>query len=265
MSSLPALGRRSPQGRLWTYLPPLIGAFPGTPAAGRMDVRTVTPCRASAVGSWRFPAPAPGRRVPRSEKAEVIAGRPREIYRVYTEDEFWARAEQELHTCEQPSAVRGLAVQSAPHSAARRVVASTALVATVGALGVVGMLAMRTTPHRTGRRAGVRLLAVTGVRGAARSASSHIWRTPVARINERGLSEKVRRKPLTSQPRVASRDVGPSRSDRARAVQVVTLHHWAAPAGHLQVAVSVAPHIASQAAQVTSPVAGRQSEFGFER
>jgi len=195
----------------------------------------------------------------------VIVSRPREIYRVYTEDEFWARTEQELHTYDQPLPVRGSAVPNAPHAAARRVVASTALVATVGALGVMGMLAMRTTPQQTRRRAVVRLLAGTGVQRATRPAGSHIWRTPAARTNERGLSEQARRKPLTSLSRVASRGVRPSRSHRARTVQVVTLHHWTAAAGHLQAVVSVAPQIASHAAQVTSPVADHQSEFGFER
>jgi hypothetical protein len=108
----------------------------------------------------------------------LFQGRPREVYRVFDEDEFLVRATREDRATP--------ATPLAAEPCVRRIAAATALVAATGALG--GLLAMVNVLSVPGtrRRTGVRLFAATASSGALASSSTHVG--TVAALRRMALS-----------------------------------------------------------------------------
>lgn len=100
---------------------------------------------------------------------------PREVYRVYGEEEFWAHAEQELIT---PGGEAGVDVANTPGRLFRRALVSTLLLSTVGAVGVLAITTRAPRASRGGVVAGARLLAAARSLISVSGGRAHVWQPP---------------------------------------------------------------------------------------
>jgi hypothetical protein len=193
---------------------------------------------------------------------------PREVYRVYGEDEFWANTERELQAANEDQVT---SPQRDGRSALRRVVALSALLTALGAVG--GVLVLTRAPAL---RSSARQLAVT----ASFASSTHIWQTrqplPVdthtnvvkARgVGRSGQAPGAHRHTPTS-PSLASTPAD-SASTAADPQGASAETATAVPSGETRAAVRVQVSDGVQpravAAVSAPPVSREQSEFGFER
>lgn len=188
---------------------------------------------------------------------------PREVYRVYGEDEFWARSEREL--CAGADRVAptdqvaptDVAAPAAARRTLRRVVVSTVLLASAGAVGSLAMIG--SGPARHGRQRAVAgpsperggLLAASRSFAASRSEApraggARIWSERVS------LPAPV---PARSAHAVAASDPGAPIE-----VAAVDVRSHAIPTE----APSPTADAPSESASPQSSSPG-QSEFGFER
>ncbi len=191
---------------------------------------------------------------------------PREVYRVYGEDDFLARvAERQDIEPTAPGGAEGLL---------RRIAGATMLLAAAGLVGGLVALTSLSSGAGTRRRIAGGLLVAGGSRGApsrrsARVAHAEVWReatgagwsrrhaaqertTDRMRIHQRA-EEAARLPSERSEPRVASPERTLAVADDAepRSAQIEAVTSTRASAG----ATAVVPQ----------PQRSEQSEFGFER
>jgi len=168
----------------------------------------------------------------------LLHSAPREVYRVYSEEEFWSIAERQLHQ-------EGPADRSTPGRAPdegqrtlRRLAASTVLLTALGTCGVLVTIAAIPSGSRDGHRGAARLLAATGSLDADRSVGTHIWQQ---------ASRLAVRRSLTR--------VGASVDVRAGSTGPATVHASPEPASPEPIAASHARSApAPSAAPSTLPV-----------
>jgi hypothetical protein len=166
---------------------------------------------------------------------------PREVYRVYDEEEFFAcpvdpfaDTERLVHTSLPRVVSRGLTL--------RRLAGSTMLIAVAGVLGSLAILADRAQPPAG--RSQTREIAASGSADRPRLAQPHLYRS-LARLNE-----------------PAGRD---STEHRARHGELIPASTESAP-GSLPIAAAPVPTPApAPAAALVSAGAPGRAEFGFER
>jgi hypothetical protein len=192
---------------------------------------------------------------------------PREVYRVYAEDEFFAsQAADETFAESSPGADRRLL----------RLAGGAMLLAAVGAVaGLVAITSLSSAP-RVGRRRGSGLLAAAGLRGSSPLAGARVWQQPAAAPGSPSRGHSIR----NATPAPAARRASiPPRALAARGSNAAAAQHSAA------VAMAVAPPrpVESGAVEVanrpvSTPVAApaptlgasprgpapEQAEFGFE-
>ena len=200
---------------------------------------------------------------------------PREVYRVYGEDEFWASAALEPFD---GWSRNGRASAIRPSSGRRtllRTAASTVLLASVGTVG--GLMAMTGAapfPH-AGRGAVASLLARERSPASSQAAGVHIWRERVRSPRSPASRVRVARSRLLAR-RLIVRGLAPGPSEPAsasRAASTIEPDHEGAA---VEVAAVSLPSHAAAPAPVESPArtvgstpAGQSppgpAEFGFER
>jgi hypothetical protein len=179
---------------------------------------------------------------------------PREVYRLYGEEEFLACA----GGGEERAAATAVVVARRLH----RVAGATALLAATGAVG--GLLAIAGPSLVVGdrRRVGAGLLVATRSLASPRAARAHVWREPPGSYGSRQLS--VRDRPADRAHvarRAGASRVGASRAGAQRPLLDVASDRQGAPA-EVAAPASVVRLTASAASQPRQP---GQSEFGFER
>jgi hypothetical protein len=189
---------------------------------------------------------------------------PREVYRVYGEEEFFACAANGEHL-----------ELTTPATGVRRVHTVAGATMVLAAMGAVGALLAITSRSAAGdgRRVGASLLAATGSLVSSRGVRTHVWR---------GLAdaEGSRHGSAPARPADRARQVELARQiDRARSVRRASARPRATVAvvGHASAPIEPAPQasVADMAAQASGesqqpeqPAPAQhagQSEFGFER
>lgn len=177
---------------------------------------------------------------------------PREVYRVYDEQDFFAADAREEHFQAevQDTGVRWL----------QRAAGATVLLAVTTAVGGVVAVAGTRPVRGAGRRTGASLLAATGSRVAVRA---RVWRAPAGSGGPRRQSSPVRRargvRPAGARatgatgPRTKARPRLASASPRLRPVQGEAAETPASVARPVAVSASAGVH------------APGPPEFGFER
>jgi hypothetical protein len=118
---------------------------------------------------------------------------PREVYRVFSEEEFFERA-----AADEPQAQ---AAAGAEHRL--RVLGAGTLLAVVGTVGGLVAIAALTPAMRSGRRTGG-LLTATGSFAASRVHATRLWREPFARPRSRKRSSRPTARALTGVARGAA-------------------------------------------------------------
>jgi DNA-directed RNA polymerase specialized sigma24 family protein len=250
-------------------VPPAAQPPPGPRArGGRLPRRA--PRRFSSArqrpGSGDLPAPGPGRPRARFRGGPMMLLRraPREVYRVYGEEEFFATAADE----------RSEPTDGAGEHRLQRVAGATVLLAAAGAVGGLIAITSLSTAAGARRRARADLLAGVRLSGHARAARSRVWREPTSPdgadrpdvLAWRGGQRSARIRGVI--------DAGAPR--RARAGSRPPAARAAAEAGRADLAGSnpqiqpVADSSPAQPVHSTASVAtpsqrSGQSEFGFER
>jgi hypothetical protein len=186
---------------------------------------------------------------------------PREVYRVYAEDDFF----------DGPALEEGFDRRSA--GADRRLprfVGGAVLLAMVGAVGGLIAITSASSASRAGRRLGSGLLAATGSVGSSRRVGSHVWQQPAAAVDSLRGGASIRRTTPASRPR---RGRIPPRAAAFRGSSDGATHRGVAaalarPVGSAVVAVKVASQPRVMPVAAGAPPGGSvpgESEFGFER
>ncbi len=178
---------------------------------------------------------------------------PREVYRVYGEEEFLAGAGGEERT-QAP-------VPRPGEPRLHRVAGMTMLLAATGAVGGLIAITNLSSVAGTGRRVRTGLLAATGSLVSSRSARAHVWRERAGADGP--LHQSVRAEPV-DRARVARRA-----GARPRAVAVILRRPSApieaAPPASVARLIARASAGPQQSQQSAEPRRSGQSEFGFER
>jgi hypothetical protein len=194
---------------------------------------------------------------------------PREVYRVYAEDEFFACASEQLADTERLERVPA-ARAAARGRTLRRLAGPTMLVAATGALGGLVLLADRSHPGRAGAPR-PREVAASGSTGATRPARLPGTTSPARRQAWRemirppvGAGETVRK---PGRDGLVRRIAASAHSTLRQAPRAALAHPvLAAVRGPLAPASTtpapVPARVASVSAQASDP---GQAEFGFER
>jgi hypothetical protein len=190
---------------------------------------------------------------------------PREVYRVFDEDEFHARVAHE------PRIAPAAPVDRAARRL-RRIAGTTMLLAAAGTVG--GLLAMASVFSAAGtrRRTGVRLFASTASSGVRPSPSSHVTGARAVRhptvsggsrddgAHARNKRVRVQRRPRLAVPSVVARRVAGVLRASARVPVAIATEPRSAP-------VEAVPSVSHAPATVggSQPQRSGRSEFGFER
>ncbi|HTW42783.1 MAG TPA: hypothetical protein VMD79_10760 [Solirubrobacteraceae bacterium] len=213
---------------------------------------------------------------------------PREVYRVYGEQEFWALTEHELCADTQPQLYKQPSPVDARRRTLRRLAASTVLLSAVGACGGLVALTGVQAGTRRGGRAATRLSAAIGWPGSVTGVHARVWRQlPTGDSHPRGEQPPpAGRRTLTARAITSARSVA-----GARGVSPRRSHALAAPSagGAVETAAVGAPvrpvagtpeqtppqtvapaptpeQAPARAAAASTPAgAQEQAEFGFER
>jgi hypothetical protein len=175
---------------------------------------------------------------------------PREVYRLYGEEEFFADAPLDERISMAPAGPGGQQLQ--------RLAGATMLLAAVGAVG--GLIAITGVSSVAGarRRGGARLAAATGSAVPTRSDVSRARTSSGVRI-----TREQRTEPARSAPRADGRDQEHAAASRHRRARVaVTVPVSVATPAQVPVQPSAADMTASAPVVRRQPV---QVEFGFER
>jgi hypothetical protein len=189
----------------------------------------------------------------------LLQRRPREVYRVFDEDEFLLGATHEHRalSARTPGAERR----------ARRIVAASALVAAAGALTALVALANILSVSGPRRRPGSRLSAATASSGATPSSSTHVGtlaalRHPMRFGGSRAVGAGVRSRRIRSRRR--ARADARSLLKRGGPRRTLALVVAAAPR-RTSVTPAAPAGRASSAAGGSQSLASDRPEFGFER
>ncbi|HSZ14441.1 MAG TPA: hypothetical protein VK790_10455 [Solirubrobacteraceae bacterium] len=175
---------------------------------------------------------------------------PREVYRVYDEDEFFASAG--IGQCgEAPTPTPEL------DRHAHRVAGVTVLVAAVGAVAGLVVITSVSPSARAGRRAGARLSADGGAVGRSHEASTRIWNAPADTDGAPAGDETER---------AASANGGGS-ATLARRVEMARRAAATRRTAGSTITASASPAAdgSAQAAASSGAATVKQPEFGFER
>jgi hypothetical protein len=204
----------------------------------------------------------------------LLRRRPREVYRVYTEDEYLDGAGLELGAGPQVTAVGEWSVPVGPARKAggeRRLrrVAGVAMLA--GAVGTVGGLVVMTSARAhngAGRRPGSLVAATRSSRIVRASAPS--WPVPAHRSEAtrsrvawagRRRGKSGPRRPLHPLTRLPARPIG----SVATVVDYVSRSSSAETPASTAAAGETTATDVSPSAAIPRSTAGKQAEFGFER
>jgi hypothetical protein len=193
---------------------------------------------------------------------------PREVYRVYSEDEFFGEDELLAGGVTDERHVRSAGgADQRWHTAAGVTIAAAA----IGAIGGVVALTWVASAPRGGRRATAGLLAAASSLAPSHLAGTHVWRGPSNAEGARPREMTVRRVAVA---RASRRAGAPVRAVSARRPPVVgtreQVTQTVAMTPTSYEAAAVARPLASAGA-VSAPTAAPQpahpavSEFGFER
>jgi hypothetical protein len=184
---------------------------------------------------------------------------PREVYRVYDEEEFFARADRD--ECFGSSDGSG-------EPRLRRVAGVTVLLAAAGAVG--GLIAITSLSAATGarRRVGARRLATTGSPASARAVPAHLRRASpsvdvLGRPGVRGqdVAQPAGRLVLVHRGGIPRRAAGAQRAPVSERLPELAVREQSTPVAE---ATTAQPVSSMASASATAQRAG-QSEFGFER
>jgi hypothetical protein len=195
---------------------------------------------------------------------------PREVYRVYSEDEFFGGNEPVSGRVADERVRSAAGADQRWHTAAGVTIVAAAL----GAIGGVVALTWVAPPPRGGRRAAAGLLAAAGSLGPSNLAGTSVWRERSNAASPRPRGVAVRRVTAARARRRAGtpvRAVGARRSPGVLAREQDTQAVAMTPAGYEVAAVSgsggstgtVSPPGA--APRPSHPTHAAASEFGFER
>ncbi len=181
---------------------------------------------------------------------------PREVYRVYGEDEFFACADRDERLQTTTSVAGGRRL--------RRVAGATMLLAATGA--VAGLVVIASLPSVTGirRRAGTGLLAADSF-GTSHGSRGQVWREPAGAAETPSRSMRMQD---ADRVRVAARVGAPERAARPRRAIVPAETAAAAVARQgapVESAASPPQPLRMTASAAAVPQRSGQSEFGFER
>lgn len=172
---------------------------------------------------------------------------PREVYRVYAEDDFFAS----------PAIDEGFRVAgSGTERRLLRLLGGAMLLAVVGAVGALIAITSASPASRAGRRLGSGLLAAAGSLGSSRRAGAHVWRQQAGAGASRSTGTSIRHRTAALAPRRAGI---PPRAAAFRGSGSATVEVTSPPA-------SEPVEVATRTPGGSPP--GRplgQSEFGFER
>jgi len=184
---------------------------------------------------------------------------PREVYRVYSEDEFF-----ECAAADEPPAATATGIERR-----RRDLGAAALLASIGAVGGLVAIASLTPAMRSGRGRGG-LLAATGSFAASRLQGRRVWRQPAEHARPQPASASSR--PAALAVTRASGPVGRARARIAPRSHDVVAHEPTAPilaasaeSSQLAAVDRAAVSASTAAGPAASPPRGGASEFGFER
>jgi hypothetical protein len=184
---------------------------------------------------------------------------PREVYRVYAEDEFFACPEDPFADTERLERTRAPRAEKR-RRILRKLAGSTLLLAVASALGGLAILAER-SPSGPARRSYARELATSGAADRSRPARAQVW---LARLSRSAASNPTRRQGGHGQPvrRTAlAHGVLPAAARGTFARRVLA----AAQGGPVPASTESTPAaVRVAAASVPAPEPG-QAEFGFER
>jgi hypothetical protein len=196
---------------------------------------------------------------------------PREVYRVYSEEEFFAGDELLAGGVADERRVGSAGgADQRWHTAAGVTIAAAA----IGAIGGVVALTWVASAPRDGRRATAGLLAAAGSLAPSHLAGTHVWRGPSNAEGPRPRGMTMRRTAAAKPSRRVGAPVRAARARRSPGVGVreqVTQTVAMAPTSYEAAAVArplasagaaSAPTAAPQPLHPTHPAA---SEFGFER
>ncbi|MCW3020264.1 MAG: hypothetical protein JWN10_2572 [Solirubrobacterales bacterium] len=189
---------------------------------------------------------------------------PREVYRVFDEDQFLARAPHEP--------LIATAVPAAAERRLRRIAGTTVLLAATGALGGLLAVASVSSVSGTRRRTGVRLFASTVSSGVLPRPSSHVTGARTVRHltlsagpRDAGARQRKERLRVSRRPRPAVRSLVKRRiaavlSGGRRAPVAIVPEQRSVP-------VEAVPSASHDPAAVggSQPRRSGRSEFGFER
>ncbi len=208
---------------------------------------------------------------------------PREVYRVYDEDEFFASAG--IGQC-------GEAPAPELEGRAHRVAGVTVLLAAVGAVTGLVVITSLSPAARAGRRAGARLSADGDAVGSSRPASTRIWSgaadaggssigdaaTHVAPGRGGDSATLARRVEMVRRAAAARPATGSSKAAVARRLDAAVVHAPSVPSTAESSSAAVSMTASATTAAGGSPGAGTsgavassgaarsgQPEFGFER
>jgi hypothetical protein len=169
----------------------------------------------------------------------ILRRAPREVYRVYDEDEFFAYADREERFESGASAPRARRLH--------RLAGATMLLAAAGAIGGLTAIAGLSSMAGARRRGGARQLVASVPPASSRIARGQIW---PARDGSNG------------------RDGTAAKERRAAPVREMVGARWAASARPAAVSIELASAASAPPAYATASARSRpsgRSEFGFER
>ncbi len=189
---------------------------------------------------------------------------PREVYRVYGEDEFFARVDHD----ERPE-------PTAPGMGARRLrrmAGATMLLAVTGAVGGLVVIASLPAASGTRRRAGTGLLSATRSFAASRASRGQVWREPAVsgvthlQSIRRGDADRVDARARATATAIA---IGRKRAVALPRHALVSAQTTAVAVSGQGAAVAAVAN-SSQPVRMTASASvvqqrSGQSEFGFER
>jgi hypothetical protein len=196
---------------------------------------------------------------------------PREVYRVYAEDEFFALSVDPFVDTERLERTAASAAETHGRML-RRLVGPTLVLTVAGAVGGLALLADR-SPSAPARHSYGREIAASGSPGRSRTARAQVWRGP-ARLNpSAGAAPKIRggrHGELVRRIAALAHGTPPhaARGTLARRVLAAVRGGLAAASPestHASVGIAAVP--AAAPVQASAGPAGNpgQAEFGFER
>jgi hypothetical protein len=185
---------------------------------------------------------------------------PREVYRVYAEDEFFAGPGLDE---------RWEADACGPESRRlHRAAGATMLLAAVGALGGLITVTSLSSTARARRQVGSGPLAATASLGSSAAASAHVWREPARVEADRHRGARARGIPVRARPRtgISTRAASIPRSRTAHERDRTVPVEAPTTVSSVRMVADASPASSAPAPPTQSPTPSPvPAEFGFER